>query len=333
MADSSIYALRGVLRAYDSDFRLSIPDLCIVRGEAVGVVGYNGSGKSTLLRILAFLDRADEGEVVYRGSSERNITMLLQHHYLFKRSVFENVAFGLKVRRKRERMKERVAETLMLVGLRPSEFMHRRWRELSGGEAQRVALAARLVIDPEVLILDEPTANVDQLSSNLIKNAISVYRKKFNTTLVMTSHDIIWLNSVSDRVLRMHEGSIIGQGTDNLLHGPWEEGEEGLWTKRLDDGQCVYAVGPPRTESLGLLNSSNVMISTDKPAHISAQNVLQGRLMSMSSEQEDDRVRVEVLAGGLLFSCSITHHAADSLTLLPGKDVWILFKASSILWY
>jgi tungstate transport system ATP-binding protein len=333
MANSTIYTLTAVSRAFDSDFRLFIPDLNIAGGEAVGVVGYNGSGKSTLLRILAFLDRVDEGEVVFRGSSERNVTMLLQHHYLFKRSVYENIAFGLRVRRRRGGLRERVAESLKLVGLRPSLFMHRRWRELSGGEAQRVALAARLVINPEVLILDEPTANVDRHSSNLIKNAIAVYRKKYNTTLVMTSHDIIWLNSVSDRVLRMHNGRIVGRGTDNLLHGPWEEGEEGLWVKRLGDGQCVYAVGPPQVESLGLLNSSNIMVSTGKPAHISAQNVLKGRLMSMSSEQGDERVRVEVLAAGLLFSCSITHHAADSLKLLPGKDVWILFKASSIVWY
>ena len=333
MADTSIYSLQDVLRAYGTDFNLNIPDLHIARGESVGIVGYNGSGKSTLLRILAFLDKADEGDIAYRGRSERNITMLLQHHYLFKRSVYENVAFGLKVRRRRDRIKERVAESLTLVGLRPSLFMHRRWMELSGGEAQRVALAARLVINPEVLILDEPTANVDQHSTTLIKNAISVYRQEFNTTLVMTSHDIIWLNSVSDRVVRMHNGRIIGQGTDNLLHGPWEEEGEGLWFRRLDDGQFIHAVHPPHTEALGLLSSSNIMLSTDRPEHISAQNVLRGQLLSLSSEQGGNRVRAEVHAGGLLFSCSITHHAADSLKLLPGKGVWILFKASSIAWF
>ncbi len=333
MAEEPIYSLQRVVRAYGTDFSLHIPDLNIVKGESVGIVGYNGSGKSTLLRILAFLDRADDGEIVYRGSSARNITMLLQHHYLFKRSVYENVAFGLKMRQWRDRIRERVAESLNLVGLRPSLFMHRRWLELSGGEAQRVALAARLVINPEVLILDEPTANVDQHSTALIKNAISQYRQKYNTTLVMTSHDIIWLNSVSDRVMRMHNGRIIGRGTDNLLHGPWEEEGEGLWFRRLDDGQYIHAVHPPHSEALGLLSSSNIMLSTDRPEHISAQNVLGGQLLNMSSEQGGDRVRAEVHAGGLLFSCSVTHHAADTLKLLPGKDVWILFKASSIAWY
>jgi tungstate transport system ATP-binding protein len=205
--------------------------------------------------------------------------------------------------------------------------------ELSGGEAQRVALAARLVINPEVLILDEPTANVDQHSTSLIKRAISAYRNQYNTTLIMTSHDIIWLNSVSDRVMRMHNGRIVGQGSDNLLHGPWEEEGEGLWLKRLDDGQHIHAVHPPHNEALGLLSSSNIMISTDRPEHISAQNVLRATLLNMSSEQGGNRVRAEVHAGGLFFSCSITHHAADALKLLPGKDVWILFKASSIAWY
>ena len=333
MADKPVYSLHHLIRAYGTDFSLNIPDLHIARGESVGVVGYNGSGKSTLLRILALLDRPDEGEIVFRGSSERNVAMLLQHHYLFKRSVYENVAFGLKVRQRRGSKKKRVAESLALVGLQPSLFMHRRWLELSGGEAQRVALAARLVINPEVLILDEPTANVDQNSTALIKDAISVYRREFNTTLVMTSHDIIWLNSVSDRVVRMHNGCIIGQGTDNLLHGPWEEKGEGLWFRRLDDDQVINAVHPPHAEALGLLRSSNIMLSTDRPDRISAQNVLTGRLLSLSSEQGGSRVRAEVQAGGLLFFSSITHHAADTLKLLPGKDVWILFKASSIAWY
>ncbi len=333
MAEQPIYTLQNIVRTYDSDFNLHIHDLSIGKGESLGIVGYNGSGKSTLLRILAFLDRAHEGEMVFRGSSEREVTMLLQHPYLFKRTVFENVAFGLKMKQKRARVKERVAESLMLVGLQPSRFMHRRWLELSGGEAQRVALSARLVINPEVLILDEPTANVDRHSAALIKNAISQYRKKYNTTLVVSSHDIIWLNSVTDRVLRMHSGRIIGRGTDNLLHGPWEDEGEGLWRRVLPDGQYIHAVHPPHGDALGLLNSSSIMLSTGRPEKISAQNVLEGQLMSMSSEYGDDRLRVEVHASGLLLSCSITHHAANTLKLLPGRNVWILFKASSITWY
>ena len=86
-------------------------------------------------------------------------------------------------------------------------------------------------------------------------------------------------------------------------------------------------------EALGLLSSSNIMLSTDRPEHISAQNVLHGRLISLSSELGGNRVRAEVQAGGLLFSCSITHHAAHTLKLLPGRGVWILFKASSVDWY
>jgi tungstate transport system ATP-binding protein len=333
MAEEPIYSLQQVVRAYGTDFRLHIPDLNIGKGESVGIVGHNGSGKSTLLRILAFLDRTDEGRIIFHGNSDREITMLLQHPYLFKRTIFENVAFGLKARQKREMVKERVAESLLLVGLRPTQFIHRRWWELSGGEAQRVALATRLVLNPEVLILDEPTANVDQHSAALIKNAIAQYRRKYNTTLVMTSHDIIWLNSVSDRVMRMHNGRIIGQGTDNLLHGPWEEEGEGLWRIVLPDGQYIHAVHPPHSDALGLLNSSNIMLSMERPDRISAQNVLKGQLLNMSSEHGGDRVRVEVNAGGMLFACSVTHHAADTLKLLPGKDVWILFKASSIAWY
>jgi tungstate transport system ATP-binding protein len=334
------YRLQQCVKCYGDVFRLSIPDLVIDRGEALGVVGHNGSGKSTLLKILAFLEPVDRGDIHFGGAGAEGqhpdappVTMLFQNPYLLRRSVFENVAFGLRVRGVREHLKASVTEALELVGLSPRRFCSRKWFELSGGEAQRVALAARLALHPQVLLLDEPTANVDHQSASQIKHGVSRYRRQFSTTLVITSHDSVWLNSVSDRIIRMHDGRIVGAGNDNLLDGPWYDEGEGLWYKKLPDGQLIHAVHPPDRDASGILNSSNIMISTEQPERISAQNILRGTVDRLSAEFGGDKVRIEVNVSGVHFTCSVTHHAASTLRLLPGRSVWILFKASSISWY
>jgi tungstate transport system ATP-binding protein len=259
--------------------------------------------------------------------------MLLQNPYLLKKTVFENVVYGLRVRGETPGLHERAEEALRIVGLDPARFLRRRWHELSGGEGHRVALAARLALRPKTLLLDEPTASVDHESAALMKKAIESARERFGTTLVIASHDLVWLNSVSGDTLRMYDGRIIEHGSSNLLRGPWRRDERGLWSRSLPDGQKVLAVDPPEPDSVALLDPTSVMISAARPAKISAQNVLRGRVTGLSAEGEDAAIKVETDVGGVRFICAVTRLAADSLRLLPGKNVWIVFKASSIHWH
>lgn len=267
------------------------------------------------------------------GTFKKDVTLLLQEPYLLKRSVFENVAYGLRVRGKTEQIKKRVYETLQLVGLPPEKYAGRQWFELSCGESQRVALAARLVFRPEVLLLDEPTANVDQYSATIIKETIGRARSEYNATLIIVSHDLIWLNSVTDRIVKMYEGSIIGFGTDNLIKGPWNPDGDGMWKKSLPDGQKISVSNPPDVNATAILNPSNIMISIEYPKSISAQNILRGSIAHMSPEGEAGKVQTDVNVAGMPVTCSITRHAADALKLFPGKDVWVVFKASSLYWH
>jgi tungstate transport system ATP-binding protein len=215
--NTALYALKDLSQAYNGRTVLNIDHLAIPRRSIIGLTGPNGSGKSTLLRILAFLEDPVSGKVIFEGKPcscrhhgiRRKVTLLTQEPYLLKRSVNANVAYGLKVRGKRNTM-ERVAQALKLVGLSPERFGQRSWHELSGGEAQRVALASRLILRPEVLLLDEPTGNLDAESTKQIKEAALAARRDWGATLVIANHDMNWLQSVCDKILILSDGLLTG---------------------------------------------------------------------------------------------------------------------------
>lgn len=220
---NTIFELKNVEHIYSNRKALDITLLSIARETITGVVGPNGSGKTTLLKLLAFAMRPTAGTVRFNGNVEVpfsksvrfGITLLTQEPYLLKRSVYDNISYGLTVRhkhgvngnsKKQIRMKIRVA--MSYVGLDFNTFAQRKWNELSGGEAQRVAMAARLALKPEVLLLDEPTASVDAASAELIRDAARRARDDWGTTVVVASHDRNWLDGVCDNHIHLFEGTI-----------------------------------------------------------------------------------------------------------------------------
>lgn len=215
MINAPLISLESVRQVYNGRIVLSIDKLDIGKGDIIGLAGPNGSGKSTLLKILAFLNVPREGTVSFMGAPtsvnpgavHRQVTLLVQEPYLLKRSVHANVAYGLRVRKKSD-ITTKVHNALVEVGLDPEKFSSRQWFELSGGEAQRVALAARLVLKPKVLLMDEPTASLDTKSSRLIREAALRARKRNGTTLVIASHDLNWLTEVSDMTIHLEDGII-----------------------------------------------------------------------------------------------------------------------------
>ena len=210
-----LYHLKNLTQVYGDRTVLDVDRLDIEIQTITGLIGPNGSGKSTLMRILAFLETPATGRVAFQGRPfskvpldlRRQVTMLSQEPYLLKRSVQANVSYGLKLRGIPDTVHP-VNRALLKVGLDPARFSHRSWRELSGGEAQRVALAARLVLKPKVLLLDEPTASVDRESSELIRHAALDARNRWGTTLIIISHQLTWLRQIADRILSMDYGRL-----------------------------------------------------------------------------------------------------------------------------
>jgi len=199
---SALYAARNLVRRHGERVALRLAGFEVARGEAVAVTGANGAGKSTLLRLLAFLDEPDEGTIEFFGEAalepRRQATLLLQEPYLFKRTVFENVAFGLRARGQTRELAAKVADALGVVGLEPKAFAPRQWFELSGGETKRVALAARLALTPLALLLDEPTANLDAASAEAVRLAVQVAKER-GAAVIAASHDRDWLGGLFDR--------------------------------------------------------------------------------------------------------------------------------------
>jgi tungstate transport system ATP-binding protein len=336
-----LYRLRDIRKSYTpGPFTLHVPELDIPQHASIGLVGPNGSGKSTLLHILGLMEIPDSGLMTImgappytRGIRGAGIAILPQAASLLKRSVYENVAYGLRVRGSKHRLRPQVFRALGQVGLDPDLFAPRKWRQLSGGEAQRVALAARLAVRPCVLLMDEPTASVDQASAELIRETIQTIHREQSTALVIASHDHGWLQGVCDRTYKMHEGRIVGLYSDNLIAGPWETRPEGIAVRKLSDGQLLISLPPPRKDASALLSPSSIMVSTCRPDHLSARNVLRGRLTSMSEEAAAQGVRLDIRVADLNLTCQVTLDAAADLGLVPGTDLWVVFKASSLRWF
>lgn len=202
----NLYTASNLTRSYNGRAVFHLPSMSIQRTSTLAIVGPNGSGKSTLLRVLAFLEVPDTGALTFHGTPglppRLEATLLLQEPYLLKRTVFENIAYGLRVRGQCQNMEVRVREALEAVGFVPRTVIHRQWRELSGGECQRVALAARLIVRPLALLLDEPTSNLDTRSAVAIQEAVREAVAQ-GTTVVVASHDRPWLDTLCADTLRL----------------------------------------------------------------------------------------------------------------------------------
>ena len=212
-----VYTLKNIEHRLGANFCLTVQQLDIDRQQIHVVSGANGAGKSTLLRILALLLKPQQGSLSFSGqpvdsstsnqlSLRRKITLVEQSPYLLQGSVFSNLAFGLKIRQiSRAEQEQRITETLPIVGL--ADFSPRPIKELSGGEVQRVALARALVLNPEVLLLDEPTANIDHDSLSGFEQLLRSLAIN-GMTVIMSTHDPAQAERLNGHLIRIQNGMV-----------------------------------------------------------------------------------------------------------------------------
>jgi len=189
-------------------------DLTILKGEIFAFIGPSGAGKTTLLRTLNFFEIPEKGNIIFKGMNSdiinirRRMSLLFQTPAIFNNSVFENVAYGLKVRGiDKKIIDKKVGDALNIVGLPGMEKQNA--RTLSGGEAQRMAFARAIVYDPQILLLDEPTANLDPVNVMKIEEIIKRIRNERATTIVLATHNIPQVRRIADRVGILLNGELI----------------------------------------------------------------------------------------------------------------------------
>lgn len=214
----TVYRLHNLTQVYDDRTVLQIDQLEIHKGEILGIVGPSGAGKSTLLRLLNFLEEPAAGYLTFEGTAingrvpaldmRRQVTTVFQRPVLLNRSVAANVGYGLKLRgESRQIIDQAVAEALDRVGL--SELAKASARTLSGGEAQRVALARALVIQPSVLLLDEPTANLDPYNVKLIEQIVAGVNREQGTTAVLVTHNVFQAKRLAHRTALLLDSQLV----------------------------------------------------------------------------------------------------------------------------
>lgn len=219
-----IFAARGSSGEVTAVDRVSVE---IEKGELVTLLGPSGCGKTTTLRLIAGFEFPSEGTIWLDGKvindeppHKRNMSMVFQSYAIFPHlSVFENIAYGLNVQRvSKKEIRERVARVLGLVELTGLE--NRAPNQLSGGQQQRVALARALIMEPKVLLMDEPLSNLDAKLREQMRTEIRRIQKRLGITSVYVTHDQVEAMTLSDRIVVMHQGKIeqVGSPTEIYRH-------------------------------------------------------------------------------------------------------------------
>ena len=334
-----IYEIQSLTHSYGGSPVLSIDHLTVQPASIVGLIGPNGSGKSSLLRLLGLIEKPTVGKIHYNGHrvepfSEAvrfQVTLLPQEPFLMKRSVLNNVSYGLKLRGGNGRdAARRVAEALAMVGLPFAEFARRPWYALSGGEAQRVALAARLALIPKVLLLDEPTASVDAASAQLIKEASLKARREWGTTLIVASHDWQWLHEICDDILHLFKGIIFGKSRETIVFGPWQALGANRWGKVLSPHQQLWVPEPPSPDAAAVLDI--LPVDKEDPPLADEEVVLNGVISRLGLERKTGQLVATILVEDLPFSIGLTMQQGKADALFPGKTISIRYRLDQVRW-
>ncbi|MGY1606178.1 ABC transporter ATP-binding protein [Geodermatophilus sp. SYSU D00696] len=324
-------------------------------GEVLAVLGPNGAGKSTLLRVLAGLLPPDGGRVVVDGATwddvggrvhlpahRRPLGMVFQDHLLFPHlSVLDNVAFGPRTRgATRAAARRAAAAWLERVGI--ADLGHRRPGQLSGGQAQRAALARALVGDPALLLLDEPLSALDARTRLAVRAELRRHLADFGGSAVLVTHDPVDAMALADRVLVVEDGAVVQAGapsdvarhprTDyvarlvglSLLPGTGE----GL-TVRLDGGGAVTVAEPAQGPVLVAVRPESVALYPSRPEG-SPRNAWPATVAGATPH--GSTVRCE-LDGEVPLLADVTATAFAELGLAPGSRVWAVVKASEVAVY
>ena len=333
-----------------------MPLIGIDRGEAFALIGSTGTGKTTLLRLINLLEVPTSGRIYFDGmdvtegkgirlAARRRMAFVLQKPVVFNMSIYDNIAYGLRWRgKKKGDIKQKVNSILEMVGL--LDYKNKNARTLSGGEAQRVAIARAIVVEPEVLLLDEPTANLDPVSTSKIEGLIKDIIRQYDATIVMATHDMRQGQRLANRIGVLVDGEILQTGepreifnspssreiaelvgVENIIEGVIISNEKG--ESIIDIGGNVieaisdYATGE---EVYLCIRPEDVTLAIAK-AQSSARNSFIGEITRAVSTGPLARIEIDC---GFQLIALVTKRSAEELNLEPRRKVHATFKATGV---
>jgi tungstate transport system ATP-binding protein len=354
-----VIEIRGVSRKAGGRQILEGIDLTIRKGEIFTLIGPSGSGKTTLIRLIDLLDYPTTGRILFDGKDtagreadrlalRRRMGMVFQKPAVLNATVAQNIAFGLEFRGvPPQEIEKKVQAALELVGL-PS-FAGRRAITLSGGEMQRVAIARAIVTEPEVLLLDEPTANLDPVSAALIEDLIRHINRELHATVILSTHDLIQGQRLADRIGVIMNGRIVQTGTapeifsqpngrdvarfvgiDTILDGTVTGNTAGHATVAV--GSAVFEAITPREPGTRVTLCIRPEEVTLAPAgtegqKTSVRNQLAGRIVQIVPYGPFVRVKADC---GIPITALITRRSCEELGFAAGTPVVASVKATAI---
>jgi len=325
----------------------------VENGEIFALIGPNGAGKTTLLRILDLLDEPSSGTIWFQGVKvnyssnrqpiRRRIGMVFQQTVLFNTSVFKNVSYALKVRGEDdENIEKRVKESLKIVQL--EGFENKNALKLSGGEAQRVALAQALVTEPELLLLDEPTANLDPRNVSIVEEVLSWMNQEHKITIIMATHNMFQAETLANRAALLLEGRIERIGKiqeiftlsskiltkfarlENVLSGVSRISEEGTSIIDIGGDMQIEAALEKSGKVTVFVRPEDIILSRDLIVS-SARNMFKGRIAGVSDFGSVVKLQIDA---GKQFVVQITKRSFNEMRLNVDSEVYMAFKASSV---
>ena len=344
--------LKNITKSYANKIVVDAVNLQIHEGEILALLGPNGSGKSTILKILAFIENPTSGEVIFQGKkiNQKNTekermqsTLVFQKTTVFSTSVYNNISYGLKIRKVPQATRDKeIKKALKLVKL--EGFEKRNARKLSGGEQQRVAIARALVLNTKLLLLDEPTANLDPKNAGILEEVIQKVNQENKITIVMATHNMFQAKTTPHRIVLIDEGKISEVGTpaevfsklsknlasfaavDNTFAGDAKITTEGTTIVDLGNGVQIEVADQKEGKVLIFVNPQDIILC-EHDFKSSARNVLKGKIMEIIDSDSLVKLRVNV---GRIFLVQITKRSFNEIALNIGADVCIVFKASSV---
>lgn len=241
-----VYSINGLSKEYGGRTVLDIKELYIYREQITAVIGPSGSGKSTLLQILNYIEMPTKGNIVFDGitfpaqgslkiETRRQMAMVFQKPVVFNSTVYENIAYSLKLRKMpKDIIKERIEEISEIIGLK--DKLKQNAKTLSGGEAQRVAVARAIILRPKVLLLDEPTANLDPANITIIENLIRHANHNYKTTIIIVTHNMGQAKRLANQVIFLLNGNVLEYGDAKKIFAEPENSQ----TRAFVNGEMIY---------------------------------------------------------------------------------------------